>query len=514
MRFDPHPYQRRGASFLVGSAEAALFWDPGLGKTAVTLKAFQALRKAGAVRRMLVVAPLRVAQLVWTQDGDGEIGKWDDFADLKVSLLHGPDKAAALAADADVYVINYDGLDWLAPRGRDGQPAPACPLTQLLARGVDLVAFDELSKLKHPSTRRFKAIKPWLGRFRRRWGLTGTPASNGLLDLFGQAYCLDLGRSLGRYITHYRAAYFTPAGFGGYTWVLRPGADAEIHGVLAGRRCADPRCRGDVAAGACVRCGAFARPLAQALRAEDCLDLPELVERDVAVELPAAARRAYDELERELLTLIDGEEVTAANAAVAANKCRQVASGAIYAADRPAGLAAPPGGREWLAVHDAKIEAVLDLVDELQGQPLLVAYEYQHELERLTAALAKQLGAPPPALRGGLSGAQAAAVVDAWNAGATPVLLAHPAAAGHGLNLQRGGAHVCWLTLTWDLELYEQLNRRLWRQGSRAARVVVHRILARRSVDHAVRDALARKRGGQDALLEALRRPGWRRRGG
>ena len=410
MRFDPHPYQKRGASFLVQHPEAALFWDPGLGKTSVTLKAFQALRRAGGARRALVVAPLRVAQLVWTQDGDGEIAKWDDFADLRVALLHGDDKEAALATDADVYVINYDGLAWLAPRGRDGQPVVACPLTQLLARGVDVLVLDEISKLKHPSTQRFKSLKPWLGRFGRRWGLTGTPAANGLLDLFGQAYCLDLGRALGRFISHYRAAYFTPSGFGGYTWVLRPGADDEIHGVIAGRRCAMPTCRSDrVRNGACLKCGAFVRPLAQALRAEDCLDLPELVERDVLVDLPDAARRAYDELERELLTLIDGAEVTAANAAVAANKCRQVTSGGIYAADRPAGLAAPPGGREWLAVHDVKIEAVLDLVDELQGQPLLVAYEYQHELERLTAALTAQLGAPPPALRGGLSGAQAAA---------------------------------------------------------------------------------------------------------
>ena len=457
MKFAPHSYQRRGATFLVQNAEAALFYDPGLGKTAVVLTALNALRGAGAVRKALVVAPLRVAYLVWSQIG--ELGKWDDFRGLSVALLHGPRKAEALAQDADLYVINYDGLAWLTENGR---------LADLLKRGVDVLVLDELSKVKHPKTQRFRALKPWLGRFKRRIGLTGTPVSNGLLDLFGQCYCLDLGRALGRFITHYRQAYFVPTGFGNYTWVPQRDAEARIFAAIA--------------------------PLAQSLRATDALDLPELVERDVFVELPTEARRVYAELERELLTVIDDVTVTAANRAVALGKCRQVCGGALYHGDE----------RAWLDVHAAKLEALTDLVDELQGAPLIVAYEYQHELARLRATF----GARTPALGGGVSMRDTTAAINAWNAGEVPILLAHPAAAGHGLNLQRGGSHVCWFTLTYDLELYDQLIRRIWRQGSVAPRVIVHRLLARGTVDGVVRDVLARKRGGQDALFDALRRRG------
>lgn len=572
MKFVPHEYQKEGVRWLVQHAESALLWEPGLGKTAVTLTALRALQHAGGVRRALIVAPLRVAYAVWSQVG--EVGRWDDFAGLRVALLHGPHKAEELVRDADVYVINYDGLLWLCenedalslgtgtvPPG--GQlklklkvrrqrhdlvaktlgfafdpPSTSCSVTvfvageqkplpgtaaeyakpapftrrtaladgdevvvliynhgtapvsvkkarlgvsfrpwlmDLLGKGVDLLVLDELSKLKHPQARRFRMLKPWLGRFKRRWGLTGTPASNGLIDLFGQAYCLDLGRALGRFITHYRRDFFTPTGFGGYTWVPQRDAEARIFARIA--------------------------PLAQSLKAVDCLDLPELVERDVWVELPDAARAAYKALEDELLAVVNDVTLTAANAAVALSKCRQLCGGAVYH-DVDALVATRRDVRTYEAIHDAKIEALTDLVDELQGQPLLVAYEFQHELERIRAAL----GTTTPALRGGATPREVALTIEAWNNGALPVLLAHPAAAGHGLNLQRGGSHICWYTLTFDLELYEQLNHRIWRQGNVAARVVAHRLLARRTVDVDVRDALARKRGGQDALFAALRR--------
>lgn len=460
MRLSLHGYQRDGVLWLVQHPEAALFWDPGLGKTSVALKAYQALQAAGAVRRALVVAPLRPAYQVWSWAG--ELGHWDDFHALRVRLLHGPRKAEELQYEADLYVINYDGLLWLVESGG---------LKALLDRGVDCLILDELSKMKHPNTRRFKVLKPWLGRFRRRFGLTGTPAANGLEDLFGEAYCLDLGRALGRFITHYRQQYFVPTGHGAYTtWAPQHNAEQRIFAALA--------------------------PVAQSLKATDCLDLPELVERDVWVGLPAAASEMYRDLERELITLINNVKVTAANRAVALGKCRQLCGGAVYHDEVPS-----HGTRGFEVAHAAKLEALADLVDELQGQPLLVAYEFQHELLRLR----KMFGAQTPAICGGASMADTQRAVDAWNRGDLPVLLVHPAAAAHGLNLQRGGAHVCWYTLTYDLELYEQLNRRLWRQGSTASRVIVHRLLVRGSVDAAVRDTITRKRSGQDELFAALR---------
>lgn len=458
-KFTPHDYQRAGASWLVSRPEAALFWEPGLGKTSVTLVALQALRRAGAVRKALVVAPLRVCYQVWSEIG--ELGKWDDFRELRVSLLHGPRKAEAFAADADLYVINYEGLAWLTEHGR---------LADLIKRGVDLLILDELSKLKHGRTQRFRALKPWLGRFRRRIGLTGTPVANGLLDLHSQCYALDLGAALGRFITHYRQNYFVPSGYGGYTWVPQHDAGQRIFAAIA--------------------------PLAQSLKAADCLELPELVERDIFVELPDAARGVYRKLEDDLIAVINDTTVTAANAAVALNKCRQVCGGALYHGD----------DHKWLLVHEAKLEALIDLIDELQGQPLFVAYEFQHELERIRAALGKGT----PALCGGATPREVEQTIAAWNRGELPVLAAHPAAAGHGLNLQRGGSHVCFFTLPWDFEGYDQLLHRLWRQGNAAPRVVVHRLIARSTVDLAVRAALARKGRGQEALFAALRCAEWR----
>jgi SNF2 family DNA or RNA helicase len=349
-------------------------------------------------------------------------------------------------------------------------------LARLLAAGVDTLVLDEVSKMKHAQTRRFKALKPFLGGFKRRWGLTGTPCANSLLDLFGVCYTLDLGRALGRFITHFRTSYFVPGGYGNYTWRPQPGAEARIFAAIA--------------------------PLAQSLKAVDVLDdLPTLVERDIYVELPPPARKAYDELEKDLITVINTTTVMAPNVAAALNRCRQLTGGAIYHTPEVA------HGRAWLPVHDEKVAAVVDLVEELQGAPLLVAYDFIHELERLRAAL----GAHTPALGGGISAREAADAIALWNTGAAPVMLVHPAAAGHGLNLQSGGGcNVCFFTSPWDYELYTQCVARIWRQGNTAPRVIVHRLIARKTVDLAVRDALTRKERNQEALFAALRRPAWR----
>ena len=469
MQFTPHEYQRTAISWLVTHPEAGLFLEPGLGKSAITLCALQSLMATKAVKKTLIVAPLRVAQLVWSRVG--ELGKWDQFRSLRVALLHGAGKEAALQADADLYVINFDGLKWLVESGG---------LLALTRRGVDTLVIDELSKMKHPATQRFRAIKPHLGRFRRRWGLTGTPVANGLLDLFGQCYTLDLGRSLGRYVSYYRSKYFTPTGYGGYTWSLKPDAERDIYTVI--------------------------KPLALSMKAADCLGLPELVEREIYVELPDEARKAYDELHAELLTVIENETVTAANTAVALNKCRQVAGGALYVT--PDHVLAPSLGaddvgralRRVVTLHTAKVDALADLVDELQGQPLLVLYEFTHELERLRAKLGDF-----PAINGATKPSTLAGLVRDWNAGKVPLLAGHPAAMGHGLNLQGCAAHIASFTPTWDFELDDQAIRRVWRQGQVATRVILHRILARRTVDQAVMRALRGKSKGQAALFEALR---------
>lgn len=461
-RWVPRDYQKTAVTWLVRHAEAALLLDPGLGKTAVVLAAYQALRKAKVARKILIVAPLRVAALVWTKGEGGEISKWSDFEGLTVSLIHGTpaERERALAADADVYVINYDGLPWLVDGGR---------IKSLAKRGVDVIYFDELSKLKHPNTKRFKSLKPHLGLFRRRWGGTGSPVANGLMDLFGQMYVLDLGASLGRYITHYRCNYFVPAGYKGYDWKPMENSEQRIYAKL--------------------------KDVALSMRASDHLDLPELVEQNLWVTLPPKARKVYDDLEDELIAALEDGTVVAANAAVASAKCRQVASGGVYYGDK-----------ETAHLHDAKTEALVDLVDELQGSPLLVGYEFHHDLERIRKALGSV-----PAINGDTSTKESARLAVAWNAGELPVLCGHPQAMAHGLNLQACGHHICWYSPTWNFELYDQFVRRVYRQGQKK-RVFVHRILARKTVDEAVVKALATKERGQNALLNALKKHGAGRR--
>jgi superfamily II DNA or RNA helicase len=342
----PHEYQKISVLWLIKIPEAVLWLDPGLGKSVITLAAFKALKKQGSVTKLLIVAPLRVAKIVWSKDG--EVGKWSEFSTLKVSLIHGDKKARekAVEAEADIYVINYDGLAWLAESGL---------IKKLLKKKVDMLCFDEISKMKHSATRRFKSIKPHLGSFKRRIGLTGSPAANGLMDLFGQIYALDLGQRLGRYITHYRFTYFNPSGYGGYTWLPKAESEQAIKEKLS--------------------------DLALSMRAEDYLELPPLIEENIWVDLPPKARKAYDDMEDELIMLLDSDEVTAANAAVASGKCRQIASGGAYLDKHD------EEKRRSVKVHDAKTEALVDLVDELQGSPLLIAYEFHHDLERIREAL-------------------------------------------------------------------------------------------------------------------------------
>jgi SNF2 family DNA or RNA helicase len=443
----PKDYQKKAIRWLLERGGAGLFLDPGLGKTSIALAAFKILRDKGINKRMLVIAPRRPMYSTWP----AEINKWAEFDDITYVVLHGDDKDDALRVPADVYLINPEGLQWLLSGNR------------LAMLKCDILCVDELTKFKNPGTQRFKMLKPVLGQFLRRWGLTGTPASNGLMDLFGQCFVLDQGAALGRYITHYRANYFMQSGFGGYDYKPTPGAFDKIMEKI--------------------------RPLALHMQAEDYLDLPELVSLKVMVQLPPAARTAYKEMEDKFFTELNGEEVSAVSASAVGIKCRQIANGAVYNVNK-----------EVTAVHDEKLNAFADLLEELNGSPALVLYEFDHDRDRI---LERFPGTPY--IGGGQSDKKVSAYIMEFNAGRLPVLLGHPASAGHGLNLQQVSNHVIWYGLPWDFELYDQAMRRVYRQGNPNTHVFIHHIIAEKTLDERVLKVLGQKDRLQRTLLNALK---------
>lgn len=472
MPWNPHAFQKRAVKFLLEHAAAALLLDPGLGKTSVTYAALKLLINKGQLSKVLIIAPLRVCHAVWPAERE----KWEDFHNLRVVVLHGKDKDQLLEAEADIFVINPEGLDWLLDVQKvklpNGKTKVTVDLKRWKAFGFDTLVVDELSKFKHTNTNRFKALKLILHTFGRRWGLTGSPASNGLMDLFGQCFVLDQGRTLGQYISHYRFKYFT-LGYDGFTWSLKDGAAEEIYARL--------------------------KPLALRMAAEDYIDMPTLIENNIKVELDEKIMKVYRQLEEDLIARLDKRVVVAANAAVASMKCRQVANGGIFLDQEVKALIKlPKSEREWVNLHDKKTEAVQELIGELQGEPLLVAYDFEHDLDRLTAAL------DAPHIGGGVSVKRSKELEDAWNNGELPVLLAHPMSVAYGLNLQQRGYHVCWHSLTWDFELYDQFIRRVRRQGQKSKRVFVHHIIASGTIDEVVLLALKSKDRGQQALFKAL----------
>lgn len=474
--WQPHAYQKKAVKFLLEHAASALFLDPGLGKTSITLAAIKLLKQKKVLDKVLLIAPLRVCYSVWPKETE----KWTDFNGLRVVVLHGSKKDEALKQDADVYVINPEGLDWLLQvqktKTPNGKTKVSIDLRRWKQFGFDTLVIDELSKFKHTNTNRFKALKLVLHTFGRRWGLTGSPASNGLLDLFGQCYVLDQGRTLGPYITHYRMKYFVPS-HDGFSWNIREGAEQEIYERLA--------------------------PLALRMAADDYLDMPTLIENNIRVDLPEQVMRMYDQLEEDLIAKLNDKVVVASTAAAASIKCRQVANGGIYIDPEVEALVKlPKSKREWVNLHTEKVDALADLIEELQGSPILVAYDFEHDLDRLR----EKLGQDVPYIGGGVTAKRSAELEKLWNAGKLPVLLGHPQAMAHGLNLQEVGHHVCWHSLTWDFELYDQFIRRVLRQGNKSKKVFVHHIMARGTVDEAVLSAVKSKRRGQNALFDALKK--------
>lgn len=437
MNFSPHEYQRSAIQFFMSNDHAALFADPGSGKTAITLSVIKQ-RKCTA----LIVAPLRVCYSVWPQEAE----KWE--TGLSVSVLHGPKKRQALNSAADIYVINPEGLKWYF------ENAYMLP---------EMLVIDESSKFKAWSSMRMKLLKKHLPSFKYRYILTGTPTPHSLLDLFSQMYIVDMGKLLGKAITHYRTAYFEPYGFENRQWRIRKGMDQMIYNRIA--------------------------PNILRIDSTTFLDLPDCTINDVFISLGKKERTLYLELEKEFFSEWNGKELSLNSSGSKYLSCRQVANGQVYTAT---------GSQDYIVIHRQKFDALVDLIDELQGKPVLIAYNFRNELAEL-----RKLYPKAPVIGGGEKGDINQIVAD-WNKGKIHVLLANPQAMAHGLNMQEGGHDIIWFSLTDNQEDYAQFNKRIHRQGVKK-QVRIHRLIAKGTVETAIAKRLESKTSGQQALLNALR---------
>ena len=425
-----------------------MIWAWVKGKTVITLTAItDLLFDHFEVRKVLIIAPLRVARTTWP----AEIEKWDHLQNLRYSTAVGTEgeRLAALRKQADIYIINRENVQWLIEDS--GLPFD-----------YDMVVVDELSSFKSYQSKRFRALLKVRPGVKRIVGLTGTPSSNGLMDLWAEFRLLDMGQRLGRYIIHYRARYFQPDKRNGqvvFSYKPLPGAEEAIYEKIS--------------------------DITVSMRAADHLQMPECVMNEVRVEMSERERQIYDTMRSELVVSLGGEEVDAGNAAALGNKLSQMANGAVYGEDK-----------RVFPIHDRKLDALEDLIEAANGKPVLVAYWFQHDRERIAARLRK-FHIPFSLLDTSESIAR-------WNRGELPVALIHPASAGHGLNLQAGGSTLVWFGLTWSLELYQQANARLWRQGQKDT-VVIHHIITADTIDERIISALHKKEKTQSALIDAVK---------
>jgi len=486
----PRNYQVKAVKWLVSHRCAGLFLSPSLGKTSIVLAMLKVLRKRDHVGRMLVIAPMRVASQVWPAEGE----KWTDFNGFKIEVAHGKNREEVLAGDADIVCMNPEGLGWLldvekttittrAGTSKKKITIPPKRLRFLKSLGFDILVVDESTRFKNSNALCSKLLKKIIPFFQRRYILTGTPTANSLMDIYGQMYILDEGRTLGRYITQFRNEFFMPDGFAGFSYKPLPGAMEAINERIA--------------------------PYILRMNSEDYLELPELIENVVPVYLPPAARKVYNTMEKKLVVQINERTFTAASAGVAAGKCAQIANGALYYNDDEDSVLLPAKKRkarskdDYEVIHNEKDEALISLVEELSGSPLLVAYEFQHDYDRIVRAM-KGIGVQTERLGSGQSSTQSKAIERAWNAGQIQVLLGHPRSIGHGLNLQDSGNNLCWYSPTYDNEWYVQLNARLRRQGSVHSSIFVHLLVCQDTVDEAKVMSVRRKESGQQALFKAL----------
>lgn len=448
MRFTPYPYQQYCIDYIIYNRAVGCFLDMGLGKTVISLTAVHDLRfNRWEVRKPLVIAPKTVAEATWTT----EAAKWDHLKMMRVVPVLGTvqQRLRALATPADLYVINRENVPWLVEHFKNAWP-------------FDMVILDESSSFKNSQSKRFKALKLVRSRIHRIVELTGTPSSNGLEDLWAQIYLLDGGARLGKTLSAYRQMYFVPGRRNRTTIFNYTPKDGSFEMIK--------RSMSDI----CI-----------SMKAEDYLTLPDVMQNDIPVALDAKARKAYEELETDQLLQVDENIITAGSAGVLTGKLLQLCNGAIYDENRVP-----------VEVHSCKIDAFLELIEQLNGQHALVFYNFQHDRDRLVEALAAYN------LRVRVY-SQAKDARD-WNNGEIDVLLAHPASCGYGLNLQQGGHHAIWFGLTWNLEQYEQANKRLHRQGQ-AHPVVIHHLIVQGGMDEQVVEALKNKGDMQSALMEALR---------
>lgn len=444
MIFTPHEYQKYAIKYIETHPIAAVLLDMGLGKTVISLTAiFNLLFDSFEAHRILVVAPLRVARDTWPT----EIEKWQHLSGLTYSVAVGnlKERKAALMLNADITIINRENLSWLI----DDSGIPF---------DYDMIVLDELSSFKNHRSKRFKALMKVRPKVDRIIGLTGTPSSNGLMDLWAEFKVLDMGKRLGRFISQYRTTYFSPDKRNGeivYSYKLLPYAEEEIYKKIS--------------------------DITISMKARDFLKMPELISSKYEVCLSKEERKRYEKMKQDLVMQLHGGEITAANAAALTGKLSQLANGAIYSDDG-----------QVIEFHDRKLEALEDIIEAANGKPLLVAYWFRHDLERI-----KELFT--------IREITTSNDIKEWNAGRIPLVAIHPASAGHGLNLQAGGATLVWFGLTWSLELYQQTNARLWRQGQSSSTVVIQHIVTKDTIDVQILDALDRKDKTQLALINAVK---------
>ncbi len=447
-KFIPHSYQRYCINRVLSTPALGLLLDMGLGKTVITLTAVMDLKyNRFAINKVLVIAPKKVAESTWAREAE----KWDHLQLLRISTVIGSaaKRIRALNTPADIYVINRENIPWLVEYYRNAWP-------------FDMVIVDEFSSFKNHKAKRFKALSWVRPHIKRIVGLTGTPAPNGLLDLWAQVYLLDGGERLGKNITGFRERYFEPDQRNRdrvFSYAPKAGGEEAIKKLI-----------GDI----CV-----------SMKAEDYLELPDVMTNTVSVVLDSKAEKAYRKLETEMLLQVDESTIDAGSAAVLTNKLLQLCNGAVYDEER-----------NIVNIHDCKLEAFMELVEGLNGKPALVFYNFQHDKERIKKALAKT------ALR--VRELKTPQDETDWNNREIDILLAHPASAAYGLNLQRGGNHVIWFGLNWSLELYQQANKRLHRQGQ-TEKVIIHHLTVEGGVDEDVVAALESKTSTQDQLMFALK---------
>lgn len=442
--FKPYPYQQACIDRIVEDSAVGLFLDCGLGKTAITLAAIKKLKyEMLAVNKVLVIAPKKVAESTWIAERDD----WAELQCLRIVKVLGGEKQRLRALDetADIYLINRENVVWLVEHYRNAWP-------------FDMVVIDESSSFKNHSAKRFKAMAKARPHINRIVELTGTPSPNNLMDLWTQIYLLDQGERLGKYFTRFREAFFRAGGMTSagvaYNWIPRKHAQEDILNRIS--------------------------DICMSMKSEDYLQLPEIVYDDVSVELSNDARQKYDKFEKDMILELDETEITAMSAASLTGKLLQLSNGAVYDNDG-----------QWQEIHICKLEALDELIERI-GQPCIIYYQYKHDLERILSRHSEAR-----VLKTDVD-------VHDWNAKKIDILLAHPASAGYGLNLQRGGHHIIWYGFTWNYEQYFQANKRLHRQGQKKP-VIVHHLICQQTMDTDVLKALKKKKCGQDAVIDALK---------